>query len=244
MRFRSDDQRKAMFAQMNKFARKSGGVKGTWIGDVDDDVDWTPVVGYTGAKLDIFPDTKGGVVAFPSKIGILLREPESSQEIEGDTVILAGKDYRADIFKGSPLYHKYDEESNRAFMAGVAKSDRKDGKSVFAKEPNEDIRRHKLLPEELKAKIPKLYSQENEKDPMVYVKYFTPRSNFTWYITEFDGKDRMFGWVNSDFPELGYVSLDEMANVVGADGMPEVERDMYFTPKRLSEVKKSEGIQD
>jgi hypothetical protein len=115
-------------------------------------------------------------------------------------------------------------------------------RAVFAKEPNEDIRKHKLMPEDLKVKIPKLYSQENEKDPTVYAKYFTPRSNWTWYATEFDGTDRFFGLVIGFEPELGYFSLDEMANVVGADGMPEVERDMYFSPKKLSEVKKSEGI--
>jgi hypothetical protein len=114
--------------------------------------------------------------------------------------------------------------------------------SVFAREPFETERKHKLMPDDLKSKIPKLYSQENEKDPTVYAKYFTPRSNWTWYATEFDGTDRFFGLVVGFEPELGYFSLDEMANVVGADGMPEVERDMYFSPKKLSEVKKSEGI--
>jgi hypothetical protein len=49
-----------------------------------------------------------------------------------------------------------------------------------------------------------------------------------------------FGWVYSDFPELGYFSLSEMEQInVGGLGM---ERDLHFTPKRLSEVKKEHGV--
>ena len=37
----------------------------------------------------------------------------------------------------------------------------------------------KLLTEELRMQLPLLYSQENEKDPMVHAKFFTPWSNWT-----------------------------------------------------------------
>ena len=47
----------------------------------------------------------------------------------------------------------------------------------------------KLMTEELKKKIPLLYSQENVEDPIVYAKYFTPDSYWTWYVLEYDGKD-------------------------------------------------------
>ncbi len=50
----------------------------------------------------------------------------------------------------------------------------------------------KLLTQELRRMLPLLYAQENEKDPMVYVKFFAPWSRWTWYITEFDGKDLFF----------------------------------------------------
>ena len=97
----------------------------------------------------------------------------------------------------------------------------------------------KLLTEELKNQLPPLYSQENEPDPMVICKFFHPMSTMTWYAIEGqpEGDDFMFfGWVHADFPELGYFSLNEMesVNVMGLG----IERDLHFTPMKLSEVKK------
>ena len=67
-----------------------------------------------------------------------------------------------------------------------------------------------LLTQELRQQLPPLYSQEHVADPMVICKFFHPLSNMTWYAIEFDGEDIFFGWVHSDFPELGYFSLNEM----------------------------------
>ena len=94
-----------------------------------------------------------------------------------------------------------------------------------------------LLTAELRKKLPPLYAQEHEQDPMVYVKFFHPRSHWTWYATEFDGRDLFFGWVYGDFPELGYFSLSELSAAKDPLGIG-VERDAQFTPMRLSEVKK------
>ena len=93
----------------------------------------------------------------------------------------------------------------------------------------------KLLTEEIRKKIPPLYSQENVKDPIVHVKFFTPWTNWTWYATEFDGKDIFFGWVVGLEKELGYFSLSEMESIRGPGGIG-IERDMYFVPKPLSQV--------
>lgn len=98
----------------------------------------------------------------------------------------------------------------------------------------------KLLTKDILAKIPKLYGQENEDDPMVYIKFFHPMSSWTWYATEYDPNDRLFfGWSPVD-DEMGYASYDEIAKVK-VRGLG-VERDLYFTPKRLSEVKVDEHI--
>ncbi len=95
-----------------------------------------------------------------------------------------------------------------------------------------------LLPEEVRKQLPPLYSQEYEQDPMVYVKFFHPNSYWTWYATEFDPQQGIFfGWVYGDFPELGYFSLAELEEVKDPLGMG-IERDLHFTPMRLSEVKK------
>ena len=93
----------------------------------------------------------------------------------------------------------------------------------------------KLLTKEILEKIPKLYSQEKEKDPMVYAKFFNPSGSWTWYATEFDGIDTFFGLVVGFEKELGYFSLKELENVKGQFGLG-IERDIYFKPTRLSEI--------
>ena len=94
-----------------------------------------------------------------------------------------------------------------------------------------------LLTQEIKAKLPVLYSQENENDPMVICKFFAVFTNWTWYAIEFDGNDTFFGYVAGDFPELGYFSLSELQSLKGPMGLG-IERDMYFRPCKLSDVKK------
>jgi hypothetical protein len=42
-------------------------------------------------------------------------------------------------------------------------------------------------------------------NPTAMVKLFTPDSNFTFYVTEYDGKDTCFGLVEGFETELGYV---------------------------------------
>jgi len=101
------------------------------------------------------------------------------------------------------------------------------------------VRKHMLMPAEIRAKLPKLYSQENNRDPMVVVKYFSPFSQATWFVTEFDGEDTMFGWADLGFGEgeLGYISLSEL-DTLNRRGLPLIERDCYWKPVPLSQAKK------
>ena len=78
-------------------------------------------------------------------------------------------------------------------------------------------------------------SQENEKDPKIIVKFFTPWSDWTWYATEFDGDDTFFGLVDGLYKELGYFSLSELKSQTGFGGLG-IERDLYFGDKRISDV--------
>ena len=93
----------------------------------------------------------------------------------------------------------------------------------------------KLLTKELAQQIPALYAQEQVKDPLVYVKFFAPWSNWTWYATEFDGEDIFFGLVCGFEKELGYFSLAELASVQGKVGLS-IERDLGFKPTLLSKI--------
>ena len=96
----------------------------------------------------------------------------------------------------------------------------------------------KLITEEISKEIPELYSQEEKGDEsMACVKFFCPWNNWTWYATEFDGEDTFFGLVIGFEKELGYFSLAELSKVTGPWGL-KIERDLYFTPKPLSEIRK------
>jgi len=96
----------------------------------------------------------------------------------------------------------------------------------------------RLLPPELERNIPKLYEQDGKgMDSMVYAKFFTPDSNWTWFVTEYDPIQRLcFGLVCGFENEFGYFSLDEIESVRGPLGLS-VERDLHFIPKLLSESK-------
>ena len=109
---------------------------------------------------------------------------------------------------------------------------------VVAKSKLDGVRGHELMPANVKRKIPKLYSTENEEDPIAWVKFFSPYSNATWYVTEFDGRETMFGWADLGHGELGYISLRELENT-NRRGLPLVERDLSWRPRPLSRAKGS-----
>lgn len=99
-----------------------------------------------------------------------------------------------------------------------------------------------LLTKELLRKLPPLYATENVKDPLVVCKFFYPDFSWTWYAIEFDreSEDIFFGFVDGDFPELGYFSLSELLSNRGKLGLS-IERDQWFKPCRLSELRKQLG---
>jgi len=87
--------------------------------------------------------------------------------------------------------------------------------------------------------------QENF-DPAPVVKLFTPDAGATWLLIEVDpdDHDHVFGLcdLGLGYPELGWVSLAELATVRGRLGLP-VERDLHFTPqKRLSVYAREAGL--
>jgi len=45
-----------------------------------------------------------------------------------------------------------------------------------------------FIEREILKKLPKLYTQDEVKDPIAQVKFFTPSSSFSWFIYEYDGK--------------------------------------------------------
>jgi len=86
--------------------------------------------------------------------------------------------------------------------------------------------------------VPMLYAQDDKgDDAMAYVKIFDPCGSMTWYITEWDGTDQAFGLMCGHDNELGYSSIDDMANVAGRMGIS-LEIDTHFKPTTLREIRK------
>jgi len=72
-------------------------------------------------------------------------------------------------------------------------------------------------------------------DPFPVVKLFSPDGAAIWLLTELDPRDCDIAFGLCDlgmgFPELGSVSLSEIAAVRGKMDLP-IERDMHFTADR------------
>ena len=104
----------------------------------------------------------------------------------------------------------------------------------------------RLLTDELRAQLPALYAQDGATDMTIHARFFTPDSNWTWYVAEGQQEDDdfiFFGYVNGHCLEAGYFSLKELESVRGPWGLP-IERDLHFEPAPWSEVKKRERLGD
>ncbi len=97
---------------------------------------------------------------------------------------------------------------------------------------------HTLMPPEVAAQLPPLYSQEEQGDNAIaVVKFFTPWTTWTWYASEYDPEKRLcFGVVVGLERECGYFSLDEIEDLRGPGGL-RIERDLYWQPRPLKECR-------
>ena len=94
----------------------------------------------------------------------------------------------------------------------------------------------KLLTKALLKQLPPLYATEDQEDPMVICKFFYPDFDWSWFAIEYDGEDVFFGLVDGFVAELGYFTRSELEGNRGKLGLP-IERDLYFGPCRLSELR-------
>lgn len=94
-----------------------------------------------------------------------------------------------------------------------------------------------LLTKEDCANIPRMYESEHvePEDKVIHAKFFTPWSNWTWYVIEFDGDDHCFGFVKGLDAEFGYFSLRELSELEGPFGL-RVERDKFFSPTKACDI--------
>ena len=102
-------------------------------------------------------------------------------------------------------------------------------------------RGHQLMTDKLADTIPAIGATENAKDyddVLARAKLFSPYSNWTWFITEMDRETgQCFGLVEGFEREIGYFDLTELAETTVLGGVPAVERDLYWQPMTLGEIK-------
>ena len=92
----------------------------------------------------------------------------------------------------------------------------------------------------LEKRLPPLYSQETVEDPIVVAHFFNPSGQGDWYIIEGNKEEDdyiLYGLCHIFEYEFGYVSLNDLKSVKGPFGLG-IERDMYWTERPVSEVRK------
>lgn len=94
----------------------------------------------------------------------------------------------------------------------------------------------KAIEKQLRANSAKA-GTDSTYNPKPVVKFFNPVGAATWLLTELDDDNRLFGLCDLGFqcPELGYVMLDELAELKLPFGLG-IERDLHFkATKTISE---------
>ena len=94
-----------------------------------------------------------------------------------------------------------------------------------------------LLTQEIRDKFKKIGSQAKKKldEQIVVVKFFDPTGSWTWYATEFDGKDVFYGLVDGFELEWGPFRRSELKSIRGAIGLG-IESDLYFGMPRIKDI--------
>ena len=95
----------------------------------------------------------------------------------------------------------------------------------------------KLLTKELLKKLPPIgHSIETKEEPQAIVKWFTPDSNWTWYVTEYNPETGMcWGLVDGFEKEFGFFTIDEIQKLKGPLKLP-IERDKWFEKCNLNSL--------
>ena len=106
-------------------------------------------------------------------------------------------------------------------------------------------RGHKLMTKELGDTIPVLYANEDAQDydaVLAPAKLFSAYSGWRWYVTEWDPETGLcFGLVEGFEVEVGYFDLTELAEATVFGCVPAVERDLYWQPMTIGEIRRQSG---
>ncbi len=108
--------------------------------------------------------------------------------------------------------------------------------------PSRDRDAFDLMPAAVRAVIPRIYKQDGRGEKAIaFLKWFTPGSSSTWYVTEFDGDDdgQCFGLVvDQHGAEWQYIDFPTVRDLrYGPNDWLRIERDLHFTPTTIAECR-------
>ncbi len=86
-----------------------------------------------------------------------------------------------------------------------------------------------LMTDDIRQRLPELYSTRDVEDPVVQVRYRAWRV-CDWNAIEFDGKDLFFGLIWQDFPVWGYFRLSDFESINMLRGRPTIAISRFFRP--------------
>lgn len=118
--------------------------------------------------------------------------------------------------------------------------------SVFQIEKTKMNLQMQLLTMEIAERLPKNDDIVNLEDAVAQCHFFMPGTGFDWYVLSGDpvenGEWFFVGWGawDDDGGEYGHTSTWELERMQGPCGLG-VERDLYFTPKPISEIIAARG---
>lgn len=95
-----------------------------------------------------------------------------------------------------------------------------------------------LLDGDLRSRLPPIYGQEADDDPVVFARFHLPGTSTAWYVIggELVGEHYQFyGFVGQPENTFAEFSLTQLEALRGPQGQP-VERDLAFIEGRLTEV--------
>lgn len=156
-----------------------------------------------------------------------LREERTGESFDADTERSDSDDTRRETQDDGGLEDRGRElQGNEDYDVGL-EGDSYQGSSGSLEENSKDLEEAEeasffysknepsiLMTEEMLERVPKIYEQDGVAlaDKEVHAAYFIPfRSNWTWYMTEFDPETRdAYGLVLGYEPEWGYFNLDEL----------------------------------
>ena len=96
-----------------------------------------------------------------------------------------------------------------------------------------------LLPDELKRRLPPLFAQEAEADPMVYARFYLPGTTCSWYVLEGEpsGRDLLLTcfFSSEEKQTFGQFGLSALESIRGPQDQL-LMRDESFPEGRLTDV--------